>query len=207
MEEIRLPLQPLTAEAAKHLHRLGSPELEEEAEAAALAAMLTAEPPPQHQQHPPGPADDASASDPQLAQLSEAFEPLQPDGGDAAMAEADSQGQLSEGSDAEALPGSPQQAAAAASAEWAPEEEQRRQQRDPLISHRVEEDCAAPIQMLSLEALSRNPLLQQFQLQRAAAARAEQTARAVAAATALNKADGFSRPEHDEDEVADGMLI
>ena len=97
-------------------------------------------------------------------------------------------------------PGSPQAAAtAAASQQLALRGQQQEADRaeeerrglgggggDPLISHLAAADAAAPIQMLSLDALDRNPLLHQFQQQRLQAVRAEQMARAVAAAAVLH---------------------
>ena len=79
--------------------------------------------------------------------------------------------------------------------------------REPLIRELAAADAAEPIQMLPLEALSKNPLLQQFQQQRAAEARAQQTARAVAAGAAFCAQQGAAMDAEDDADLLDGTLI
>lgn len=79
--------------------------------------------------------------------------------------------------------------------------------RELLIRELAAADAAEPIQMLPLEALSKNPLLQQFQQQRAAEARAQQTARAVAAGAALRAQQGAAMNAEDDADLLDGTLI
>ena len=79
--------------------------------------------------------------------------------------------------------------------------------RDPLIRDQTAADAAAPIQMLSLDALSKNPLLQQYQQQRAVEQRAEQTARAVAAGAAFRAQQGPALDAQDDAVLLDGTLI
>lgn len=79
--------------------------------------------------------------------------------------------------------------------------------RDPLIRDLAAADAAAPIQMLSLDALSKNPLLQQYQQQRAVEQRAEQTARAVAAGAAFRAQQGPALDAQDDADLLDGTLI
>lgn len=193
-----LPIQPLTAEAAERLQRQGSPELEEEDEGAALAAMLA-----------PQPGDSSSGGStagevwdaPFLAQLGSGD-------GDAAGSSdvdmVDEAGSTVNGSGGSfgAAPGSPQAAAAAAA-------DQRRAGEgpappDPVIRRLAQQEEAAPIQMLDLGALSKNPLLQQFQLRQAAERQAEQRARALAAAAVLRQHGGLGR--EDLEGLAEGVL-
>ena len=199
-----LPLQPLTAEAAQRMQRQGSPELEEEEEGAALAAMLA-----------PQPADVNITSggsgggepneDPLLAQLSgsssDAFA-----GSDADMA-ADPGGAGGGGSSGSpgAPPGSPQAAAAAAADQQHPQGPgQRQAQPDPIIRHLAQQEDAAPIQLLDVDALSKNPRLLQYQLQRAAEQQAQQRARALAAAASLRQHGELGRKELEA--LAEGVL-
>ena len=127
------------------------------------------------------------------------------------------------------LPRSPLAAAAAAGQQQQQlrgEELERqqwlRQRVDPVIAHLAVVDAGAgqqgggaspaadtpQLHMVPLDDLSRNPLLQQFQLRRAAAARAEQTARAVAAGVALARlAASSGGGGGEEGGEVDGMLI
>lgn len=227
-----LPLQPLSAEAASRLQRLGSPEEEQEKEAEALVSMLGAAPGGQQASHP---ADGGFGDDElgrsgalQLAGQLEALHlepPLEPDtnpatrpgpSGMAIDADATAQGVGLQQPQAAGPPGSPQAAAAAAEAVAAAAEASspRRQspgaelgpRADPVIRRLVEAEAAEPIQMLPLDALTKNPLLQQFQQQRQAAARAAETARAVAAAEALRQ-QGMGLNEEEDDEVVAGTLV
>lgn len=79
--------------------------------------------------------------------------------------------------------------------------------REPLIRDLAAADAEQPIQMLPLEALSKNPLLQQYQQQRAAELRAQQTAQAVAAGAAFRAQQGAALTEEDDADLLDGTLI
>jgi hypothetical protein len=207
-----LPLQPLTAAAVERLQRQGSGQAEQEA--AALQALLAEHGPPQQapvldydplalsaallpegegeqlqRQLQAGSSQPASSLASQLSDL--LLLDLRHESGAAATA---GSSLLNEGA-----------------AHQQPQQEQQQEQQgqcpDPLISHLAEADAAAPIQMLQLEALSRNPLLQQFQERRLAAARAEQTARAVAAAAALRRQLSPEEQAAPQLEEAAGILL
>jgi hypothetical protein len=218
-----LPLRPLTEQAASRLQRLGSPELEQEEEAEALTAWLQAPLPitareqeqeaAQHRlvwdssaaAEALGPGTAARLAD-QLYDLNLAADGvgIGDDAGGTPM-DADSAAAAAP----VAGPGSPQAAAVAAAAgSGDPPQRQGEASGSPrqaLISRLAEADAAAPIQLLPLEALDKEPLLHEFQRQRAAAARAEQTAKAVAAAAALRgrlaELEGMEAEEGEEDEV------
>lgn len=196
-----LPIQPLTEEAAQRMRRQGSPELEEEEEGTALAAMLA-----------PQPAVD-SASGSGIGKLGDALLLSQLGGkgtdtlGSSDVDMAAEPGGTAAGSSGSpgALPGSPQAAAAAAAEQPHLQGEGREQTLlDPIIRHLSQMDDAAPIQLLDVDALSKNPRLQQYQLQRAAERAAEQRGRALAAAAALRQHGQLGKRELEA--LAEGVL-